>query len=560
MKIRAAALFAAVGFALAAPGSAAPDAGAFLAARQAFVDRDHSAAARYFDIALRETPDQPELLENALMTFISVGDMTAALPIAARLSGADPGNGLSAIVMMADHVARGDFAGAERYFAEGARFSPLLDGLMRGWIQLGLGRMSEASDMFDAMTDNPTVELFGQYHKALALAAVGFFEGADALLTGEEGRSLRLTRGAHVAHAQIMVQLEQRDRAVAMLDDLLAGNGDPEMIDLRARILQGDAVDYSYVTRAEEGAAEVFLTIASALSSEGDDRFGLLYARLAQHLRPGDTEILMLVAAILESQRQYALAIEAYVQVADNHPAHHQAVSGQAQALYELGHEQEAVALLADLAARVPDVMAVHLALGDLHRRMSDFEAAARAYSAAVALIEEPEPRHWFVYYVRGMSLERTGRWDEAEADFRLALELNPDQPYVLNYLGYSLVEQRRNLEEAEAMIRTAVAARPDDGYIVDSLGWVLYRLGRHEEAVEHMERAVELRPEDAVINDHLGDVYWKVGRKREARFQWSRALAFGPADDLDMDRVRRKLEVGLDQVLREEAAAGNGD
>ena len=134
------------------------------------------------------------------------------------------------------------------------------------------------------------------------------------------------------------------------------------------------------------------------------------------------------------------------------------------------------------------------------------------------------------------------------------ALELNPDQPNVLNYLGYSLVEQRRNFDEALGMIERAVEGRPDSGYIVDSLGWVLYRLGRFEEAVEPMERAVELAPIDPIITDHLGDVYWAVGRKREAEFQWLRALSFDPEED-EADRIRRKLEVGLDVVLEEEGS-----
>ena len=151
------------------------------------------------------------------------------------------------------------------------------------------------------------------------------------------------------------------------------------------------------------------------------------------------------------------------------------------------------------------------------------------------------------------------GEWDRAEADFRTALELNPGQPQVLNYLGYSLVEKQIKLDEALEMIEQAVAASPDSGYIVDSLGWVLYRLGRYDEAVGHMERAVELMPVDPVVNDHLGDVYWAVGRAREAQFQWMRALSFVDPEEVDgeadPDRMRRKLEVGLDVVLAEEGA-----
>ena len=165
-----------------------------------------------------------------------------------------------------------------------------------------------------------------------------------------------------------------------------------------------------------------------------------------------------------------------------------------------------------------------------------------------------------FVFYARAISNERLDRWDRAEADFRKALELNPDHPQVLNYLGYSLVEKRIKLDEALDMIERAVEGQPNSGYIVDSLGWVLYRLGRYDEAAGHMERAAELMPIDPVVNDHLGDALWAVGRFNEAEFQWKRALSFvdeeNPSPDIDPNRIRRKLEVGLDKVLEEEGAA----
>ena len=144
--------------------------------------------------------------------------------------------------------------------------------------------------------------------------------------------------------------------------------------------------------------------------------------------------------------------------------------------------------------------------------------------------------------------------WPKADRDFREALRLNPDQPLVLNYLGYSLVEKKIQLDEALIMIEKAVELRPESGFIVDSLGWVLFRMGRYDEAVPHLERAAQLEPIDPIINDHLGDGYWSVGRKREAHFQWRRALSFDP-EEAEADRIRRKLEVGLDQVLQEEGA-----
>jgi Flp pilus assembly protein TadD len=220
------------------------------------------------------------------------------------------------------------------------------------------------------------------------------------------------------------------------------------------------------------------------------------------------------------------------------------------------GDPEAGIATLTALASSDKDGIEVDSALGDALRMAERFPEAVVAYTRAIDRIETPKEPHWILFYTRGISNERAGSWPAAEADFRKALELQPDQPLVLNYLGYSLVERRENLDEALAMIEKAVRGQPDDGYITDSLGWVLYRLGRYQEAVEPMLRAVELTPDDPVINDHLGDVLWMVGRQREAEFQWRRALSFGPADDLDMDKIRRKLEGGLDAVQ----GAGTGN
>ena len=174
-----------------------------------------------------------------------------------------------------------------------------------------------------------------------------------------------------------------------------------------------------------------------------------------------------------------------------------------------------------------------------------DFAGAERAYNRAFQRLAEVTPNYWSLYYYRGISRERQKKWSEAEKDFLQALELNPDQPYVLNYLGYSWVDQGVNLDRAKAMIERAVEQRRDDGYIVDSMGWVLYRLGAYGEAVQHLERAVELRPLDPIISDHLGDAYWRVGRRQEARFQWRRALNLDPERE-EIGKIETKIKNGL--------------
>ncbi len=542
----------------AAPAFAASTlSGAYLAAMQADFRDDYAAAADYYDRALAEDPENLALIQNALVARVALGDIPAARALADRLSAAQPENQVAALVRLADALKSDDFATAASVLEKsGEGINPLLAGLVSGWIEVGKGDFTAAQAKFDAMTGNDALAAYGQYHKALALAMAGDFVSAEAILAGGENGPLHLNRAALIAHAEVLAQIDREADATALLNEALSsGVPDATLVALRDRLAAGEDVPFDEVTEARDGAAEAFLTLAEALNTDDTARVALLHARLAAYVSPGLIEADLLAADILDSEGQYALATAALTEVprdspwfvvSEIHRANTQRVSGDAAG---------GIATLRALAASHPDQIEVQSALGDALRTDNQFAAAATAYTAAIDLIDKPAEVHWVLYYTRGISNERAGDWDAAEADFREALVLRPDQPVVLNYLGYSLVEKGKNLDEALDMIQRAVKGQPDDGYITDSLGWVYYRLGRYQDAVAPMERAVELEPVDPVVNDHLGDVLWMVGRKREADFQWRRALSFGPGDseDLDMDRVRKKLEVGLDKVLAEE-------
>jgi tetratricopeptide (TPR) repeat protein len=329
---------------------------------------------------------------------------------------------------------------------------------------------------------------------------------------------------------------------------------DAEADALRAAFAAGSPVPFTIVTTPRDGLAEAFYTVAAALQGEAGDDQTLIYARIAQFLRPDHAEAHLLTGSLLQAMRQYPLAIESYRMIPASSPAAVAAELGRAQALHADGRAEEAIAVLRALVAANADLPMVHVALGDALRRQQAYVEAAEAYSRAIALIGTPEPRHWSLFYSRAIAWERAKAWDRAEPDFRQALALNPDQPDVLNYLGYSFLEHGRNIDEAMDLIERAVAIAPDSGHIVDSLAWGLFLLGRYDDAVEPMERASLLMPLDPIVTDHLGDVYWAVGRRTEARFQWRRALSFEPEDDLAA-RIRRKLDVGLDAVLEAEGA-----
>ncbi|MFD3191964.1 tetratricopeptide repeat protein [Sedimentitalea sp. HM32M-2] len=542
------------------PVQAETSAGSYLAGRQALIDSDFDVAAEYYSRALGRDRNNPKLMESLVLSQLALGRIDRALPVAEYMEGLGLRSQVAHMVVVADLIANGRFKELLARDVETLGVGPLVDGLVTGWAHMGAGSVAQALDQFDTVAQQEGLRSFALYHKALALASVGDFEGAEAIFADETSGLSVMSRGAAIARAQILSQLERNADAQKMLTDTFGSRFDPGVQAVADRLATGEQLPFDHVTSVRDGMAEVFYSIGQALNGEAADDYALIYARTATHLRPGHIDSLLLCAQLLDALGQYDLAVATYKQIPQTSPDHHAAEMGRAEALRRAAKPDAAIEVLEQLAKDQPTLAPVHSALGDLLRQQEHYAAAVRAYDKALEYSDQDAPARWFLLYARGISHERLKQWEKAEADFRSALKINPDQPQVLNYLGYSLVERQTNLDEALGMIERAVAARPDSGYIVDSLGWVLYRLGRYDEAVAHMETAVELMPVDPVVNDHLGDVYWAVGRNREAEFQWKRALSFIDPEDSDSeadpDRIRRKLAVGLDKVLAEEGAS----
>ena len=534
-------------------------AGAYLAARSAGIASDYKAAAEYFTRALARDPSNPKLMDNVVMAQLSLGQIPRAVPVARKMESDGLQSQIARMVLVADEAMNGQYGTLLTRLAEDRGIGPLVDGLLMAWGDMGAGKVSAALKAFDEVAEERGLAAFALYHKAMALASVGDFEGAEAIFAESAGSPLQMTRRGALARIEILSQLEHGEEALMLLDELFGRGFDPAIQSIRARLETGETLPFTQVRDARDGVAEVFYSVAMALNNEASADYTLLYARVVEYLRPDHADAILLIGNLLDSLERYDLASVAYRSVSQDSPSYFSAELGRAESLRRADKKDAAVEVLEQLSRSHGDIPMVWVTLGDLKRQLKRFDEAVTAYDAALKLYGEAQPGHWFIYYSRAISQERLSDWPRAEADFRKALELNPGQPQVLNYLGYSLVEQQIKLDEALSMIEQAVQAEPDSGYIVDSLGWVLYRLGRYDESIGHMERATELMPVDPVVNDHLGDVLWAVGRKREAEFQWHRALSFTKYDnasgDLNPDRIRRKLEVGLDQVLAEEGA-----
>jgi len=553
----------AVSFAIAFPATAPVVAdglaGAYLAGRHALRASDYDIASQYYARALARDPFNLELMESVAISNLAFGRLDKALPVATRMEEIGLRSQVAHMIVAAHLANTGAFDALLARDTDRVGIGPLVDGLIAAWAQMGTGAVNNALTGFDTVAAEDGLRGFALFHKAMALASVGDFQSAEAIYVDPTSGSVLKTRRGAMARAEILSQLGRNDDALNYLVDAFGVDFDPSLTSLADRLVAGETLPFTHIQSARDGIAEVFYSVGAALSGEAADDYALIYVRTAEALRPDHIDAIILGAELLEELGQYDLSVKTYKRVTQDSPDRYAVELGRAEALRRSDKPDAAIEVLEQLIRDYPTLPRVHSALGDLLRQQEDYAGAIASYDRALEFTEEGARGAWFLYYARGIGYERLGEWDNAEADFRAALALNPDQPQVLNYLGYSLVEKKIKLDEALEMIERAVAARPDNGYIVDSLGWVLYRLGRYEDAVEHMENAVGLMPVDPVVNDHLGDVYWAVGRRREAEFQWKRALSFIDPDDTDgeadPDRIRRKLEVGLDAVLEEEGA-----
>lgn len=522
--------------------------GDYLAARFAGSVHEGRAAEKYFDRTLAADPDNSVIIERAFMVALNSGDMDRAVTLARRLVKLAPRHRMARLVLSLNAIRKSDYreARAEIGNAETGAFVALVGALTKAWAAAGEGDKALALNELKAFEGKPAFDLFRAYHTALILDMLGDAKGAE-----ESYRQAMDTSGATSirivqAYASFLDRQGRVNEARAALDQYIAMAPDHPLAKASLAEIASNKTMKPLIGNAAEGVAEALYGLGSALAQDRGNELSELYLQLSIWMRPDFDVARTLLADFYEQQKRWEDAIAAYDAVAASSPLYQNALIQKALDLNRLDKDAEAIDVLNKAADRFPSSIEPVIALGDVYRGKEKYAEAGIEYTRAIALAGAPKPAHWTLYYARGICNERLGQWPEAERDLKLALKLSDDHPLVLNYLGYSWIEQGVHLTEALAMIEKAVELRPTDGFIVDSLGWAHYRLGDYKQATEYLERAVELEPGDPTINEHLGDAMWKVGRKIEARFQWSHALEMKPEKDR-VPLLKKKLEFGLD-------------
>ena len=521
--------------------------GNYLAARHAERQRDQASAARFFEAALRGEAGNFDIEQRLHAALVSEGEFERALAVARRIAERSPANPSAALTLAVDAVSRDAWDDARKRLSEVPLqgVNRLLFPLLRAWAEAARANPA-ALDAMKPLADVAELRGIVDFHSALVSALLGRDEEAEAAFRRVSGGEGGMTPRVAEAFAAFLVARGREAEARAMLDEAAARDRDSLAFEmLRARVEPGGRKPQA--TDARAGFAAALFDVATVLRGEGDGALAMPYARLATVLAPAEAGAQLLVGDVLDQQKRHADAIVAFGRIDPSSALSWPARLRVADSLRALDRIDEAMALLEKMAAERPERIDALATKAGILRGKERFAEAAPVYDRAIARVASPERRHWLLFFSRGIAFERSDQWPKAEADFRKALELQPEQPDVMNYLAYSWVDKgfAEHFDLALRMLERAVELRPQSGHIIDSLAWAFYKLGRYAEAVPLLERAVEILPQEAVILDHLGDALWKVGRRNEARFQWQRALGAKPEAELK-PVLERKLRDGL--------------
>ena len=531
--------------------------GGFLAGRMAATLRDDSAAATFFGAALKANPTNPDLLNRTFIALISAGQVDEALRFADKMLVIDKDNQIAHLVLALKALKGGQYALARTHLEPLAKrpIFELVAPLLVAWSYAGQGDPAKAVAAADQIKSQDAFNVFKDFAAGEMLDYAGKRDEALVRLKSAVDRDANAIRVTE-AYARLLIRMNHRVDAAALLKAYDAKVPRHPIIQALMADIDAGRQPAPAVHSPQSGAADVLISVAAPLSKQGGADFSLVFYQLALYLDAKNAYGLIGLADLYSDLKQPEKSAAAYERVPATDPLKRNAEIELSGSLDSLDRTDEAVTRLKKIITKNPKDLDAIISLGGIFQGRKRFAEAAETFTQALDVIGEPTRANWSTFYYRGIAYERIKQWPKAEADFKKALELFPDQPSVLNYLGYSWIDQGMHLDEGMAMIKKAVEQRPDDGYIVDSLGWAHFKIGHYDEAVSELERAVTLKASDPTINDHLGDAYWKVGRKLEATFQWHHARDSKP-DPEDLVRIDLKLKEGLKDEPPKAAAEG---
>ena len=523
--------------------------GAYLAGRVAHIRKDFDHAADYYKLAYEQDPENTELIDKLYLLLASKGRIDEAAEYAQKAIDAKTSNNFAYMLVAAKQMHDGNYVDSIKIINQinDPMYKTLIAPLINGWNYAGLNRRQEAFAELDKLNQEKGLAPVYRQHRAMMLDYFGqnreAAEAYEQLLQDKDAEiSVRLLEIV----TNFYIRTGQKDKAVLIMSSTINNQSlDSLLQSLRRKVAAADPVNTPpLLSSAQTGAAEALFTVASTFRYDEAIDIAHMYTALSIYMNPQYSTAKILMADIFETREMYDDANRIYDSIDKDDIAYYPAQLKKARNLSLQEDYKGAEILLESLSEDYNDIQ-IYMELGDILRLNGRFAEAVDYYDRAIEMTQNPISL-WVLYYAKGISLERTGRWQEAEETLLKAYDIKKHF-LVLNHLGYTWMRQNKKIDEAFAMIVEAYNQAPFDPSINDSLGFALYNLGYYAMALPYLERAAEFYPSSAVISSHLGDIYWVNGRKNEARFQWQHALRMkDESGELNIDEKKKKIANGI--------------
>ncbi len=525
----------------------------YVSARYASNLNDAASRSAYFSRAFARRPNDLDLGQKALAAAINNGDSALARVLSIEILALDETDGTARAVMGANALAKGKYKKALEYLADANAGIGIenFNAMMRGWAQVGLGDRSAAKITFGDMKGGKYFEFLGNMQLAIIDLQEGDSEAAAKIFATIDEVNLAPIEST-LAQVRGFMALGDKDKALAILNTYADANGGALTGPIRYTL---DAINAGQklqwkLTPAQSASRALTEPAFRYYGAQQQFESAETFLRIALELDPENDKARLFLGSILEQVDRDEDAMTQYAQIGPLSPFSVSARLSESDILFGDDKNAEGIKVLQSIQKTHPSRV-TQGSLGRAYLIMEDYEKALPYYEALIADMSDEELKeNPQVNYLRGICLERLGRWEDAVADFEFVLENKPDNADALNYLGYTWVDKGVNLTKAFVMIEKAVELEPTSGAIIDSLGWAHYKLGRYGQARINLEEAAERSPTSATIIDHLGDVYWKLGRRKEAGYQWERAATLDPTDK-ELKAIKAKIKGGLRAVVQ---------
>lgn len=509
--------------------------GSYLSSQFSRSNGDIESATKSLESVYNQNKDSIDVANQLMGLYLLGGHVEKAMEIASAVYKSHDKDPISSLMLSLRSIKNNDSASASNILDKlsdeegGQLWLPLIS----AWLDVEQHKLVKPLMMEELSAEVGRAAPIVNYHLALINSQAGFTKAAIENFKHSIEDPTRPPQRV----MEMLIKFYEKNNSPEALKPLVTAyrNSHPDLVKSKIPL----------INNMKDGAAEILLTMGSIMLAADVTQDATLYLQLALYLKPDMELAIVALAQSYTELQQFGIANELLSKIPESSILFNSAQLYSAVNLGHLNKSDEAIAKLDGLIKESPNNIEAYMAKGDLLRMQSRFADAVLVYETALRAIKEKGAQHWPIYFAIGTSLDKQGNWPDAEKNLRRSLELSPNQPDVLNYLGYSFLMRGENFTEAKNLIEKAIKKRPTDPQIMDSMGWALYLAGDYKEAVIYLERAVSFLPADFTVHEHLGDVYWRLGRKTEARFEWDRSLTYAK-DSSVTEEIEKKLKNGL--------------